>query len=332
MKRNDSLIVCSRRAEQGGFAVVMVLSVIAILALLMTSLMTRNGQLLQRSMGKIHQSQAQAYLLGTEAWAKQILVDDIAQSNHDDLTENWAYPVPFLPVEGGVISGQMVDLAGRFNVNNLRTEEQPDPVWVAIFSQLLEQAEASPALVWPLVDWLDSGVEAHEGGLEDAVYYGRPQPYRSSNQEMVNISELGLVDGFDLPLVTKLTPWLSAVPGPTKINVNTSPRPVLEALSAIWMQPTLKVDELLKNRPWELMDDTPMANDTGQDSTLTGPQVSLQGKMNRLNMGTYISLKSRYFSLDARAQVGDQSTRLLATLARQPGKAQVLTRIWLPGD
>ena len=60
------------------------------------------------------------YVQGAEAWAADILRQDLVDSpDSDHLGEQWAIELPPLPVDGGTIVGRLEDLQGRFNLNNL---------------------------------------------------------------------------------------------------------------------------------------------------------------------------------------------------------------------
>ena len=62
--------------------------------------------------------------LGGEAWAADSLRRDKQQSSKtDDFTEEWATPIPPIPIEGGEFEGQLEDMQGRFNLNSLVTLE-----------------------------------------------------------------------------------------------------------------------------------------------------------------------------------------------------------------
>ena len=81
------------------------------------------------------------------------------------------------------------------------------------------------------------------GGAEDIEYLSLPQPYRSANQPLQSVEELRLVKGFTAKIVEKLRPYVTALPVPTTINVNTAPDQVLAALftnlPAAALQPVL---------------------------------------------------------------------------------------------
>ncbi len=324
--------------QQKGFAVVMVLSVLAILLLLMTSIMSRNSQLQFRTIGLIHQQQAQAHMVGAEAWALEILVQDKDDSDYDDLTEIWAQQIPFIPIEGGGITGQIMDLSGTFFVNNLLVGNQPDPVWLKFLETLFQQQGGDANLVAHLVDWLDTNVNTSNNALEDGWYGNQPIPYRSANQPMMDISELTLVQGFDQALVNNLKNSLFALPlkpsENAKININTAPESVLEVLVVLLNDPQISVDLLVEKRPWQDLNDlplTPPVPDSNNGDSSTAQNIA---PLNNGNYKNYLTVKSEYFLLDTQALVGEQTSRLLSAIRRPIGASPValLQRQWLPGN
>ena len=51
--------------------------------------------------------------MGAEAWAADVLKrDKLTGSPTDDFAEEWALPLPPLPVDGGEVAGQIEDLPG----------------------------------------------------------------------------------------------------------------------------------------------------------------------------------------------------------------------------
>jgi len=64
-------------------------------------------------------------------------------------------------------------------------------------------------------------------------------PYRAANLLMQSVDELRLVRGFTPEIVEKLRPWITALPQPTEINVNTASKDVLGALFYTSLPPSL---------------------------------------------------------------------------------------------
>ena len=71
---------------------------------------------LSRSAAVLGQRQVWYYALGGEAWALQILRRDREDNEIDHSQEDWATPIPALPIQGGALSGRIEDLQGRFNL------------------------------------------------------------------------------------------------------------------------------------------------------------------------------------------------------------------------
>ena len=67
-------------------------------------------------------------------------------------------------------------------------------------------------------------------GAEDAYYLGRQPPYRVANRAVAEIGELLLVKGFSAERLRRLEPYLTALPGTTRVNVNAASAELLAAL------------------------------------------------------------------------------------------------------
>jgi general secretion pathway protein K len=174
------------------------------------------------------------YLQGAEAWAGDILRQDLVDSPESDhLGEPWAIELPPLPVDGGTIVGKLEDLQGRFNLNNLiGNDGRENPFARAQFERLLVLAEADPGLAGPVIDWLDPDPELRfPTGGEDVVYSDHDPPYRTANSMITSASELMAIAGFDRDTYRRLAPYVTVLPAGTKLNVNTASDVVLSSLS-----------------------------------------------------------------------------------------------------
>lgn len=187
---------------------------------------------IRRTSNVMDGDRAYVFALGVESWAQRILVRDRQNSQTDDLTEDWAQVLPPLSVEGATVMGHIVDMQGRFNLNDLvdntgKASKQD----VDRFRRLLEAVDLNPDLADAVVDWIDPDQNVtFPGGAEDTEYMSLDTPYRAANQPMASPSELLLVKGFDAASYNKLAPFISALPVHTAINVNTAPAEVLMAL------------------------------------------------------------------------------------------------------
>src|ERR1700722_10611495 len=121
---------CARRMEnQRGVALIIALIRVA-LATILASKLTFDGFLeRRRTIGVMAAEQALHFGLGAEALAAEVLAQDLQINGpHTMLTSPWAQPTQPIPItpqddpEGepiGTLQGQLEDMEGRFNLNNL---------------------------------------------------------------------------------------------------------------------------------------------------------------------------------------------------------------------
>ena len=219
---------------QRGVALVTALLVVALGSMLAVSMFHRLQIQIQRSHNLYAMSQGFEFSRGLEAWAIVALQKDLDETGAvDSRQEPWAQGLPAIPVEDGYLTGQMSDLDGRFNLNNLFVDGSRRGREVARFRRLLEVLALDPALSEAVVDWLDPDTFAGQGGAEDGEYLRLIPPYRSANRSFVHPSELRLVQGFDQQIFATLAPHiatLAVADGPTPVNVNTATPAVLMSL------------------------------------------------------------------------------------------------------
>jgi len=224
----------SARASQRGVALVTAVLVVAIGTIIAVNLMWQGTLDLRRAEASLAADQGLLYLQGAEAWAGDILRQDLVDSPESDhLGEQWAFELPPLPIDGGVIVGRLEDLQGRFNLNNLvGADGMESELMRRQFERLLLLVEADPALAGAVVDWLDPDTEQRfPTGGEDVAYSDVDPPYRTANSMITSSSELMAITGFDRETYQRLAPYVTVLPRGTKINVNTASNVVLASLS-----------------------------------------------------------------------------------------------------
>ena len=222
------------RGRQRGVAVLIAMLAVTVGTIIAVNLMWQGTLDLRRAEAALAMDQGMLYVQGAEAWAADILRQDMVDSpQSDNLGEAWATDLPPLPVDGGTIQGKLEDLQGRFNLNNLINERGlPDPLAVKQFERLLSLLEIDPALAGGVLDWLDPDTDLRfPNGGEDSTYAGVDPPYRTANTPITTPSELMAVVGFDRKTYAKLAPYVTALPTGTKLNVNTASDVVIASLS-----------------------------------------------------------------------------------------------------
>jgi general secretion pathway protein K len=237
------------RRNQQGMALITAVLVVAIVATVATTLALGEQVWFRQVQNMTNRAQAESLRQGALNYAAILLTRDGNDNKIDHLGELWAKPLPPLPVEDGMIAFAVSDAQGRFNLNNLVRAGQPSPPDMAMFQRLLTAQGIDPGLSEVLRDWLDPDSIVSPGGAEDIEYLSLPQPYRTANQPLQSVDELRLVKGFTAKMVEKLRPYVTALPVPTTVNVNTAPEQVLAALftslPASVLQPVLdtRVDQ-----------------------------------------------------------------------------------------
>lgn len=223
--------------RQRGAALITALVIVALALILVTALVWDTHLAVRRAGNIKFFTQTYAYALGAEDWAAQILRRDRQGSETDTLAEAWATPIAGLPIEGGQLGGQIEDLQGRFNLNNLVTAtaegSQHNQVAVAQFRRLLNALGINAPLELAVVDWLDADQQAaFPGGAEDGDYLRLTPAHRTGTGTMASISELRLIAGVTPEIYAALAPYVAALPArDTAVNVNTAPLPVLQSLA-----------------------------------------------------------------------------------------------------
>ena len=218
--------------RQRGVALIMAIVMVAIATVLAVRIGTRASIDQRRTAGLIALDQGWQVALGAEAWAVEVLRKDRQDSETDHLGERWAQPIPPLPVDGGAVRGALEDMQGRFNLNNLLTDDgKVNESSVARFERLLEHVGANRRWARIAADWLDADtVPGFPDGAEDGNYLSQNPPYLAANGPVTTVTELMALPGMTLEEYLRIRPYVAALPVGTNINICTASAPVLAAL------------------------------------------------------------------------------------------------------
>jgi general secretion pathway protein K len=222
--------------SERGVALITALLIMSLLATLGANLAWEAYLDVRRTMTMLYHDEGSQAALGAESWVMSLLLNDAQDSETDHFGEIWAVEMPVLPVESdtiqGVLQGDIQDLQGRFNVNNLVSRNgKIDKEAVDQFRRLLIAIDLDPRFADRAADWIDADQEAELSGAEDAIYSGMIPPYRAANQKLTSVSELAALEGMDKATMDILLPHVTALPGRTLVNVNTATGPVLRSLN-----------------------------------------------------------------------------------------------------
>lgn len=201
------------------------------------------------------------YVQGAESLAIQLLQLDAQTSALDHRQESWAQTLPALPTDHGWLQPSLRDAQALFNLNNLlvKTAYADDagaPLAARLspaqkqFVRLLQSFEDLPVseadavmMTEALTDWVDADdLTSGQGGAESLFYSAAVPALQPANQPLTDISELHLVRHFRPALVERLRPWVTVLPVPTALNLNTAPLQLLA---------TLNQADQLQPLPWQ---------------------------------------------------------------------------------
>jgi general secretion pathway protein K len=299
------------RHRQRGVALIMAVLIVALATMLAASVSFK-GYLDQRRSGNAFAlDQGFEVALGGEAWAADSLRRDKQQSSKtDDFTEEWATPIPPIPIDNGQFEGQMEDMQGRFNLNSLVTLEggqlKFDQPAIDRFERLLELLELETKWARIIADWIDSDIQPNfPDGAEDPTYTGLSPPYRTANMPLTRASELLAITGFGLERYRKLEPFVTALPIGTTINLCTASPELLDALVAGRRQFTLARDNTMETRKQRCF-----PNKQDYESCLTADEKT------ELVQGKVIDQTSSYFRSTIWVTIGTTQFTLYSLLYR----------------
>jgi general secretion pathway protein K len=162
-------------------------------------------------------------------WASSAVGQDDARIDH--LGESWARSPVTVAIEGVQVEGTIRDEQAKFNVNVLAGDGDRSEAEITAFKRILARAKLPESLAEAVIDWLDTdSVPAGTGGAEDAYYLGLDRPYRTAGRQITDLGELVLVKGFSAEGLARLSAYVTALPGVTRVNVNTANPELVAAL------------------------------------------------------------------------------------------------------
>jgi len=217
------------RASARGFAAISAILVAATVASIGTYLAWQGTLAIRQTENIAAARQASSLVRAAAAVAAATLAQDDPRVDHRG--EAWGRPIPAIEIEGASVEGTITDEQGKFNVNNLADSNGASEADVAAFRRLLRRARLPESLADAVVDWMDADdVVTEPAGAEDVYYLALDPGYRAANRQIADISELLLVKGFADDRLRRLAPYLTALPGSTKVNVNTASTELLAAI------------------------------------------------------------------------------------------------------
>lgn len=219
-----------------------------------------------------------------------------------------SYPTELASVyEGATLSGGIYDLQSFFNLNSLTQKESME-----VFQRLIASVRPDldqnfiKMIVSATKDWVSpqTGIESNKW---QQYYSALPQPYQAAHQAMQSPSEFRLVSGVRNDIFKTLRPYITTLPEPTTININTASAPVLKAFNP-------KLSESQLNEFLSFRKQNPIT------SSLLFNRVMSSFPFNKTTSG----FESRYFLSITHAKNKHRSFILFALIERLPSQKKLL--------
>jgi len=287
-------IVKTVHRGQRGAALLTTLLMVALITITLTAIASKQHRAIQLAGNRQAQLQLRNLLNAGETFAIATLRRDKvdAERNNSDSTEDfWAQSLPPVPVDGATIEGCIVDLQGKYNLNNLVSvvpDQDGFPQRVVnqeefqMLQRLLTALAIDVTKADAIKDWIDTDIDiTGTDGAEDDFYTGQDPPYRTANGPMVSPSELLLVKGFrvidegGLDDYETLAPHITTIPDEVlAINVNTASSAVISAID-VHMPAISDEIKVVDDEYWESYPDCPEGG--GLLDALTGGESDDDG-------------------------------------------------------
>ncbi|QIO08627.1 type II secretion system minor pseudopilin GspK [Acinetobacter lanii] len=314
------------KRQQHGIALITILMMVALATIIAATIAKHQANTQDSTAYLMRQNQALYYAKSAEAFFEEILAEDAESSaSADYLQETWAKPMPGFPIDGGMVSGQIFDESGKFNLNTLlKSDGTPNTDAQAYFERLLKRVGLSPELSQAVIDWQDpDDLTIGAMGAESNYYGSLPKGYMAANQPFHSAEELKQVRGFEGAQYDLIAPYITAIPSiNSKINVNTAPALVLAALDE---RLNLQAVQEAVNAKQGKLEYFASINDVWELAPFN--QINANNK----NLASQIfDVKSTFFKAQIEVILSERKRQFTSYLMREDNKVYVYSRSLAP--
>lgn len=309
---------------QRGVALLTILFMVVIASIMAMGILNQQQRMIREGSIMLRQDQAWVYAKSGEYFLSELLVNDAKTSkSNDNLSEQWAQPLPPFPVEDGTVTGRLLDQSSRFNLNNLYHDGKPDKEAFEFLGRLLKRVGLAPELAEAVMDWQDPDETATGSmGAEDSFYLGQQPPYLAANRPFSQPEELRQVRGFEGNAYNLIAPYITAVPYFSPINVNTASGMLLSALSD-----NLQVNQV---QDWVSMRDRSQQYLDQVGSLWTQPGFQPAATAKPENIDRLLTVRSEFFQAQIVVSLSERKRYLTSNLYRQGEQVMAYQRHQMP--
>lgn len=242
--------------HQRGTALLLAMIILSLVATVAAGMVWQQERAIRVEAAERARAQAAWILAGALDWARLLLREDMRSGGVDHLGEPWAVPLAearlstFLaatpdPTEDegpqAFLSGTIEDLQARYNLLNLLDDEGRVVELQVIALQRLVDLAGAPSDTAPRIA---AGLAAAFDDTQEAAVL----PPRRFGQ----LAWLGL----SADTLARLAPYVTLLPQPTPVNVNTAPREVLTAaIDGLDLGTAERLVQRRARRPFQSLDE-----------------------------------------------------------------------------
>lgn len=312
--------------QQQGIALITILVMVALASIIAATIAKRQYLTADNTAYLMRQNQALQYSKSAEYFLSELLVQDAKNSPKADyLQESWAQPLPPFPVEDGMISAQLEDESGKFNLNSLlKNANEPNENTRKVFENLLVRVGLPVQLSQAVLDWQDADdLTSGAMGAESQYYLSAGLDYVPPNRMFHDIEELKMVRGFEGQNYERIAPYIAALPAiDTKININTAPVMVLASLDEKLDVKSLQQMLQMKQAKFEHFSNVSNLLEQEAFAQLSPESKTLANQV--------FDVKSSFFKAKIEVLLGERKRQMSSHLWRKNNRVYVYSRNLVP--
>ena len=291
-----------------GVALLIAMVLLTVVATLASGMIWQQWRAVQVETAERSRSQSYAILSGALDWSRLILREQ--RTNLVALTDPWANPLAeaslstFLAADKdnnadagpeAFLSGQIADAQARYNLRNLLAQDgKLAEAEVATLRQLVQSAGAPAESADLIAAGLLAATLVSDGHAPLAP------------QRLADLAWLGL----DRPLIEALRPYLTLLPTPTPINLNTASREVIAAVLGIDAGSAERIARRPSTTAWNSLD-------TALQQLPTAQREKLAGR---------VAITSSYFEITGQLRLEDRVVQERSLVLKRDRDVLVLQR------
>lgn len=311
-----------------GAALITAMLIAALAAVMVAGMLWQQWGTIERERTAREAAQARWLLRGTVDWARLILRENARNAQDIDLGQPWAVPLAesslstFLAArDSGAgeladtwLEGHIVDAQSRFNLATLGRGGQVQPDALEMFMRLCSQLGIDGAVASDVA----RGVAAAQAGVTTQLP-GAGAPGAATQtagalplRDLQDVARLSPAAAAALP---RLAPYVTLLPEPTRINLNTADAVVLRATLNISADDAAHLVRARAVAPLHSINDL---------SSRLGRPLAIENN-------TMFDVFSQYFDAVARVRIGDFEYAEGALIRVSPSYTVVLRQQRVPG-